>query len=55
MRNWQVSVTFVPFESETERDHAYRETVRLFLQAQKAKLARLKKEEKESHKEAFQL
>ena len=34
-QQWEAKVTFVPFESEGQRNHAYKVWVKLFLRAKK--------------------
>ncbi|MBW2067114.1 MAG: hypothetical protein JRJ03_19575 [Deltaproteobacteria bacterium] len=41
---WKARVTFVPFESENQRDAAYRAWVRLFLESQRQRALKPGKE-----------
>ena len=41
--NWDVTIRFVPFENERQRDEAYDVWVRTFLEAQREKLNKRKR------------
>jgi hypothetical protein len=43
---WKVQITFVPFESESDRDDAYRNTVRTFLEGKTWEMEHIKQNER---------